>query len=244
MNKSKVLVVFILICYVLFAIFQFSGSDSLAYYFYSVIVPLITVLYLFTVKRKSKLFLFFLIFHASSDIIGMTTVTLPYDESGILYDFDYYAANTSCILAYIFLIIKISISLNFRHIFKYFKMYLVVLIILNIYLLYVIQAIISPNLVFEIDYYLELIYNIVVLLLLAIALLNYLYKDNKKALYFFLGALGIIFSEVMDIAYIYIDQSVFIYFLSITLEFMAFYFLFQQSRFLNFANGEKKYAIY
>jgi hypothetical protein len=122
-------------------------------------------------------------------------------------------------------------------------MHLIVLSALNVYLLYVLHAIINPNLVQENDYYLEFIYNIVVLLLLSIALLNYFYKDNKKSLYLFLGALCLVFSEVMDIAYIYVDQRCFLNFLATTLALGGFYFLYQQSKLLNVANEEGKYVV-
>ena len=243
MYKSKVLVGFVLICYFLFAIFEFSGNEMMSYYFHSFIVPLITIIYILFVKRKSKLFLLFLIFYSISDILGIIISNMPYDESQYLYDFEYYVGNGLYIIAYTFLIIEIGKSLNFKHVIKHFKMHLIVLSALNVYLLYVLHAIINPNLVQENDYYLEFIYNIVVLLLLSIALLNYFYKDNKKSLYLFLGALCLVFSEVMDIAYIYVDQRCFLNFLATTLALGGFYFLYQQSKLLNVANEEGKYVV-
>ena len=47
----------------------------------------------------------------------------------------------------------------------------------------------------DIDYYFELVYNIITLSLLSIALLNYFYRDNQKSLYLFLGVLCLVFSE-------------------------------------------------
>jgi len=243
MYKSKVLIGFVLICYFLFAIFEFSGYEIMAYYFNSLIVPIITVLYIVFIEPKSKLFLMFLICYSLSDILGLVIQNMPYIESQKLYDFEYYIGNALYIIAYLLLIIKIVKSLNFKHILKHFKMHLVVLSILNIYLLYVLHAVIDPNLVLETDYYLELTYNIIVLLLLSIALLNYFYKDNKKALYLFLGALCIVFSEVIDIAYIYVDQRCSLNFLATTITLGAFYFLYQQSKLLNIYNKEGKYVV-
>ena len=243
MYKSKVLIGFVLICYFLFAIFEFSGNEVVAYYFDSLIVTLITIIYVLFVERKSTLFLMFLVCYSLSDIMGVVIRNMPYDESLKLYDFEYYIGNSLYIIAYVFLIIKISKSLDFKHVIKHFKMHLIVLSVLNIYLLYVLHAIINPNLVLEIDYYLELTYNIIVLLLLSIALLNYFYKDNKKSLYLFLGALCIVFSEVIDIAYIFVDQRCFLNVLATTLALGAFYFLYQQSKLLNVDNDEGKYVI-
>lgn len=242
MNKSKVLVSFVLICYILFAIFEFSGYEKMSYYFHALIVPLITVLYVLFIKRKSKLFLMFLICYSLSDLLGVVIDLLPLDGSQELYDFQYYLGNSLYILAYIFLLFKINKSLDFKHVLKYYKMHLIVLIVLNIYLLYVIHDIINPNLVFESDYYLELTYNVVVLALLSLTLLNYFYRDNKKSLYLFLGALCIVFSEVMDIAYIYVVQRCILNFLSTTLALGAFYFFYQQSKLLNVAAEEENFV--
>ena len=118
-------------------------------------------------------------------------------------------------------------------VFKNFKIHLFVLLVLNTYLIYVLQVIVKPNLVMSIDYYFELIYNIVTLLLLTVALLNYFYKDNQKALYLFLGVLCLVFSEVIDIAFIYIAQRSILSFLATTLSLIAFLLLLQQSKLLN-----------
>ena len=243
MYKSKVLIGFVLISYFLFAIFEFSGNEVVAFYFNALIVPLITILYVLFIERKSKLFLMFLVSYSLSDILGIVIRNMPYDESLKLYDFEYYIGNALYIMAYVFLIIKIVKSLNFKYVIKHLKMHLIVLSILNIYLLYVLHAIINPNLLLESDYYLELTYNIVLLLLLSLALLNYFYKDNKKSFYLFLGALFIVFSEVIDIAYIYVAPRCFLNFLSTTLSLGAFYFLYQQSKLLNVSNEEGEYVI-
>ena len=243
MYKSKVLVGLVLLCYVLFAVFEFSGHEMVSYYFHSAIVPIITILYLLFIKRKSKLFLLFLIFYSASDLIGLVIANLPYDDSQTLFDIEYYVCNGLYILSYIMLIVKIGSSLNFKHVIKFFKIHLVVLSALNLYLLYVLHAIINPNLIHESDYYLELTYNIVVLVLLSVALLNYFYKDNKKSFYLFLGALCIVFSEVMDIAYIYVAQRCILNFLGTTLALGAFYFFYQQSKLLNVANNEERYLL-
>ena len=112
---------------------------------------------------------------------------------------------------------------------------------LNVYLLYVLHNIIKPNLTSESDFYMEFLYNVVMITLLSFALLNYFYRDNKKSLYLFLGALCIVFSEVMDIAYIFIAQRSLLNFLATTLALGAFYFFYQQSKLLNTINDEKSY---
>ena len=112
------------------------------------------------------------------------------------------------------------------------------------YLIYVLQVIVKPNISIDIDYYFELIYNIVTLLLLSIALLNYFYRDNHKSLYLFLGVLCLVFSEVIDIAFIYVAQRSILNFLATTLSLGAFYFLYQQSKLLNTSREEASYYIH
>ncbi|MGB5418518.1 hypothetical protein [Algibacter sp.] len=118
-----------------------------------------------------------------------------------------------------------------------------VLLILNAYLLFVLQGIINPKLVLENDYYLELAYNIVVLSLLSSALLNYSYRDNRKSLYLFFGTLFIVFSEVMDIAYIYVSPRSLLNFLSTTLCLVAFFFFIKQSKLLNIISDDNDFVI-
>ncbi|WP_370476709.1 hypothetical protein [Tamlana flava] len=241
MNKSKVLIGFVLLCYILFAVFELSGNDGIAYYSRSLIVPLITLIYLLLIKDKKRLFLLFLVFYSISDLMGLVIDSMPFDESGSLYDFNYYSGNLLYMISYLFLVIKICKSISFKHILKHYLVHAIVLIALNIYFIYVLQVIISPNLVVQNDYYFELAYNIVALLLLPLSLLNYFYRDNKKSLYLFLGSLCIVFSEVMDVAYIYISERGILNFLSTTLILLAFYLLYQQSKLNNVANKNEQF---
>ena len=110
-----------------------------------------------------------------------------------------------------------------------FKIHLIVLTALNIYLIYVLQLIVESELEYKYEYHMELVYNVVMLLLLSIALLTYFYRDNKKSLYLFIGALFIVFSEVLDVAYNYIDQRSLLNILGTTLALCAFYFFYQQA---------------
>ncbi|MFS4481508.1 hypothetical protein ACKGJY_00700 [Hyunsoonleella sp. 2307UL5-6] len=160
------------------------------------------------------------------------------------YDFEYYFTNGLYILAYVFLIIKIIGHLKFSTVLKHFKVYSVVLIALNTYLLYTLHSVISPHLVIPSDYFLELIYNFVVLVLLSLALLNYFYRDNKKALYLFLGTLFIVFSEVFLIAniYVYVD-NILLNFIGTTFAVIAFYFIYQQSKLLSFVNTNGNFVV-
>ncbi len=233
MSKSKVLVAFVLIAYVLFSVFEFSGEYDLSFYSDCIIIPLITLIYILCVNKKNIYFLCFLLFYTITNLFLLVISFIPYQEDLIIFKYEYYISNSMYIIAYIFLLIKISKSLSLVHVIKNFKIHLVVLTLLNVYLIYVLQVIVKPNIIMDTDYYFELIYNIVTLSLLSLALLNYFYRDNQKSLYLFLGALCLVFSEVIDIAFIYIAQRTILNFMATTLSLGAFYFLYQQSKMLN-----------
>lgn len=245
MYKSKVLKGLIFLCYVLYTFFAFSGELFLSSTFNSCIVLFFLILYVLCAKQKNKFLLLFLIFYSLADIFSFVSgIVATRFDSQKFYDFEYYFTNGLYILAYVFLIIKIISSLKFSTVLKHFKIHSVVLIALKTYLLYTLHSVISPHLVIASDYFLELIYNFVVLVLLSLALLNYFYRDNKKALYLFLGTLFIVFSEVFLIANIYVyEDNILLNFTGTTLAVIAFYFIYQQSKLLNFVNPNGHFVV-
>ncbi|WP_406684136.1 hypothetical protein N1F78_15810 [Seonamhaeicola sp. MEBiC1930] len=244
MNKSKVLVSLVIVIYVLFTVFGFLGNETIAFTLDSLILPLVTVIYFLFFNKKTLFFSLFILCYAASDIIGLIVNFIPYDNSySVIYKLDYYIGNTLYILSYAFLFIGICKKIDMLHILKNFKIHLIVLTALNIYLVYVLQVIVDPELELMGEYYLELVYNIIMLLLLSAALLNFFYRDNKKALYLFLGALCIVFAEVIDVAYIYISQKNLLNFFSTTLSLSAFYFFCKQMSFSDVREEEIQIAI-
>jgi predicted neutral ceramidase superfamily lipid hydrolase len=188
------------------------------------------------------------VFYSISDLFGMITENVLYynvssEEGVIFHEYQYYIGSSLYILAYFFLFIKISNSLSISHILRNFKIHLLVLSILNIYLVYVLQIIVKPRVEFKYECNVELVYNIVMVSVLSAALLNYIYRDNKKSLYLFFGSLFLIFSEVIDVAYIYISQKSLLSILGTSLALGGFYFFYQQSKLINEENEEKKYMV-
>jgi hypothetical protein len=108
-------------------------------------------------------------------------------------------------------------------------MHIVILSALNIYIVYVLLKIVNPYLGFSMEFVVELLYDIVMLLILSASLLNYFYKDNQKSLLLFVGSLCIVFSEVIIIAYMYISEKNLLIFSSSILSILAFYFFYFQS---------------
>ncbi len=222
MNKSKVLTGMIMFVYAAFVFFQFSDYHYLAAIFDALILPLITVKYFLGGGKKQLLFVIFLVFYSISDLMVLIEGNIP----PRVY---YYVGNGFYMIAYLALIIKILKSFSFLEGLKNFKLYFVVLIVLDIYIAYVLQIIIEPYASMD-EYVADTIYNILMLTLIPVSLLNYFYKENKKSLFMFLGSLFIVFSEVITVAYLYVREENLFNFLTTTLTLLALYFFCRQSK--------------
>lgn len=232
MHMPKILVSIILIVYGLFVICGFSGYEDVAFTCDSIIIPLVAISYFIFIKKKTLFFSLFLITYAFSELLGLAVGYLANNEDfKFLVDLDFYIGNALYILSYFFLLIELIRKIDISDIIKNYKIHVIVLMGLNVWLVYVLQLIVVSKTNTSNDYYLELIYNIVMLSLLSVALLSYFCRDNQKSLYLFLGALCIVFSEVIDVAYIYITQRALLNFLSTTLSLGAFYFFYMQTDF-------------
>jgi hypothetical protein len=87
--------------------------------------------------------------------------------------------------------------------------HIIILLVLDIYSVYLVSeiALKSDRLSGILDYSIEIFYNLIVMLLLTVTLLNYINRDSKKAMNLLLGALCIVFSEVMQVAYFYVSDK-------------------------------------
>ena len=240
MFKSKALFILILICYCSFIVLEINGNYELALNFNLLIAPLISVLYFLNVKDKSVFFSLFLICYSLPGIIIILIDNIAFID--LQQHTINRCGNGLYILSYLFLIVEIGKLICFKYAIKKLKFYILILVALNNYFLYVLQNIINPNLNGVVDYYLELSYNIVVITLLSIALINYFCRNNKKALFLFFGSLCIVFSEVIDIAYIYVEQGINLNIISTTLIVIAFYFFYKQSSLPDAKKEEETYG--
>ncbi|WP_035483460.1 hypothetical protein [Gaetbulibacter saemankumensis] len=223
MDKSKIMISLVLLIYIASVLCQFIGYDVWSYYLSSLIMPVITVLYFISVKKRTLFFSLFLLSTTVSDI-------LVFLEDFIPFDFNYLFGNSLYILAYIFLLVEIFSSMNLIKVIKSYFLHLIILSVLSVYLVYVLQEIVDPYVEMSYKYYVELVYNIVLFLLLSVALLNYFYHDNVKSLYLFFGSLAIVFAEVIWIAYAYISERNLLIFLAITLHLLGFLLYFRQAK--------------
>ena len=100
-------------------------------------------------------------------------------------------------------------SIKLKSVISKFPAHIIILLVLNIYSVYLVSeiAVKSDYLSNMTEYIIEIVYNIVVMLLLTVTLINYISRDSKKAMNLLLGALCIVFSEIMQVAYFYVSDK-------------------------------------
>ena len=225
MYKSKVLVSLVILLCMLFMVFHYQDNHYLAHVSRSLIVPCITLLYLIKNKNKSIFFTLFLVAFSFSDIISIFGSYLP-------NDLQYFLGNSLYIVGYAALSYKIILSIDIKFVLEHFKAHLFVLLVLNIYSNYVLIGV-EKEYVAGLEFIMEFIYNVFTLLLLSVSLLNYFYRDDKKAFILFLGTTCIVVSEVIQIAYYYIPEVENNDILGLSYSLLlifAFYFFYSQSK--------------
>ncbi|MDN3665438.1 hypothetical protein ACFFU1_15800 [Algibacter miyuki] len=240
MFKSKFFVVLVLIVYALFVFFEFSGNEDMASILETFIVPIITVRYLLYVKSRERFFLLFMVLYSLSDLVRFAGHFIHFNRGSMFFQTRYYLGNILSISAYAMLLVMLLKSLSIKYVLRHCRIHLLVLSALNVYLIYVLQAIQEPGIIYNIDYYFECLYNVMMLLLLSVSLLNYFYRDNEKSLFLFCGVLCIVFAEVILVANIFISKSNLLSFLVTTLILGAFYFFYEQTKQSNLSREFRK----
>ncbi|MDW5289422.1 hypothetical protein [Formosa sp. PL04] len=193
-----------------------------SYYEYSeylkgLVVPSFCVFYIRFYKCQLPYFNLFLVLFSISDLL----VFIP--EYDLLHeDLVYYLGNTLYIMAYLSLLFGILKRLEFRKILSRFKLTISILLVFNIYVLYTLvgsefetKPLVGIEFVKETiplgftmaSIILEFVYNCVILVLLTVSFINFLYRDNNKSLFLFLGSLCIVFSEVIQYAIFYPSEK-------------------------------------
>ena len=237
MSKTKFLVGLLVLLCILFVIFQFNEYEQLSCITRSLIVPMFTLLYFQSARRKSFYFSMFLILFSTTELTSLVSNYLPYTV-------DYYFGNGLYIAAYIFLILEVFRSLNFHYVLNNYSMHLIVLTALDVYVMYILLKVTPDISLLTMEYYVEITYNLAMLILLSVSLLNYFYKDTRKSFLLFVGSLCLVFSEVILIYYMYIEteKKNLLIFSSSFLLILGFYFLYSQSNYrIKEPNNEKEF---
>lgn len=230
MQNTKLLLGVIIVLTIMFLGFQIFGLQDIGNLIRPFLLPLLTVLYCMSNKCKKSYFFYFLVLYAISEFLGIFS---PLAENSFLIDnILFYGGNLLYITAYCCLSIGILKAMNLRKIFNRFPFHIVILLALDIYSIVLVTdtAYQSDFLYGIIDYLLELLYNTSVMLLLTVTLINYISRDSKKAMNLLLGAICIVFSEVIQVAYFYVsDINILSIVYSILLVFAFCFFYIQSS---------------
>ena len=237
MRKRNILLSFIIVLAIVFVGLQIFEQQYIAGYVRPIILPLLVLSYCLVNKERSSNFFFFLLFYSIAELSALFNYYAQYSK--VVDNLLYYGGNILYITAYTFLIIEIFKSINIKRIFNRFTTYILVLVVLDIYSIILVTDIaIKSEILFGVyDYLIEIIYNTVIMLLLSITLINYISKHTKKAMNLLIGALCIVFSEVIQVAYFYVsDQNILSIVYSILLV-LAFTFFYIQSN-LDFAHSK------
>jgi hypothetical protein len=232
MQKSKLLLGLVIVFTVTFFSLQIFDLGLASGVVRGLVLPTLIYLYCITSKERSSFFFWFLMCYAIAELFGaFSYFAFQYDWFDNL---SYFGGNLMYISAYFFLTLEIIKSMNLKEVFSRYAFPFIILLALDIWCVILVTEMSygSERFTQELpDLILEVIYNIVVMLLLTFALLNYMSKHSKKAMNLLIGSICFVVSEVTQVAYFYvnIDRNI----LAVSYTFMliaAFTFLYIQSR--------------
>ncbi|EDP69890.1 hypothetical protein FBALC1_10172 [Flavobacteriales bacterium ALC-1] len=239
MLVNKILKVVLLLLGVAFIVLQ-----SLAYEVEGVVISsltllLLAILYFRYTENISNIFFWFLAVFTTAEMCKYLSYVGPsIPKDGI--DYYYYITNILYIISYILLIVRIIKGLDLKKVFSELSIPILILIVLDILCVSVVSAT-TENVLSVYQNYLEFTYNAIIMILLSVALIGYMYRNDNKSMLFLLASIFIVFSEIIQIAYYYVledDQNLgFIYSLFLV---VAFIFLYLQSQ-LQFTGPEPEY---
>ena len=197
MQKRKTLLIFTIVLAIVFIGLQIFNLHEVADYVWPIILPFLTISYYLVNKDRTSNFFYFLLFFSIGELSSLFGYYAK--DSYFIDSLLYYVGNSLFIIAYIFLILEILKSMNIKNVFNRFTTYILILAALDIYSIILVTdiAIKSDYLQGFFDYLTEIAYNTVIMLLLSITLINYISRHTKKAMNLLLGALSIVFSEVI-----------------------------------------------
>ena len=225
---QKIFIGLLVILAVMFLGFQIFDLEVVASGIRAVLLVFLTLLYWHNAREMRYLFLAFLISFTIADIAAYLNWVMPrVSENGI--NFAYYIGNLLYIIAYSFLIIEILISMNLVEVVKKYAFHILILILLDVFSVVVVTDTAMSKLTNH-EYYLEFVYNSVIMILMTMAVINYIHKDDKKALNLLLGSIFIFFSEVIQLAYFYISDNKILNVLCSLFLLLAFLFFYLQSK--------------
>lgn len=199
MFLARVLGIIVVLLSVLFLGLQVQDFGAEAEIVRTVTLMLLIVLYVVSVKNKHLLFLLFLVVFTSVEVLNHIDLDAE-------FDYLYYIGNGLYILSYLLLIGRILAGIRLTKVVSKFPWQTVLLAILVVFVVYLVTDTTKSELSTS-EYALEFAYNTVIMILMSFALLNYMYRDNKKSMNLLLGCICIVLSEIIQVTYFYIAEQ-------------------------------------
>jgi len=207
MKSLKILDVVLIVLGIVFLVLQSFGEVIFAMAVRCLAFTVLALVYTKRAKRNKLLFIGFILLFVLGDVFYLFNSIVGNQYLFKYVYLDYLVNNIIYLLAYTCLIIKISLSLNFAHIVKQFSLYLTLILGIAIFFIYSLSEI-TRDFVSQSEFNFENFYNIVVICLMCVALINYLYHDDRKSINMLIGSIFIAFSEILQLAYFYLTDFV------------------------------------
>ena len=205
MITNKILKVVLLLLGGIFIVLQSFAYEVEGAAIRSLLLLLLTFLYYRWTENISNLFFWFLAVFTIAEILGFSSYYYPIIPEGEI-DYYYFGANILYITAYLLLIIKVLTMLDFKKVFLEHSIPILILVVLDIFCVNIVSE--TTEYVFtKSEYYLEYVYNVVIMTLLSVALINYMYRNDNKSMLFLLACIFTVFSEIFQLAYYYIMEE-------------------------------------
>ena len=206
MYKIKALKALLITAAVVFIVLQ-----VLEFEFYGAAVKVVlflglTLLYHIEVKDKNWFFRLFLFLFTLGVVIDFIAWLFSFSNISEFEGVFYYSANVLFITSYVVIIAKMLSALNLKSVIKKLPIHILVLLILDVFSVIIVTET-TEKVLNSAEYMLEFIYNSVVMILLSVALLNYIYRDDIKSMNMLLASILIVFSEIIQMAYFYIEDN-------------------------------------
>lgn len=232
-NIEKILIVVLIFFSIVYLGLQLYQYEITASGLRTLMVLLLGVLYCLKVTYKRLLFFLFLVSFAIAEIISFVSWFVPLPEGEV--DAYYYAGNISYMISYMFLIFQLLKSMDIKSVFLKLPFHFLILFVLDVFCVWIVTDTARSELN-NYEYWLEFVYNAVIMILLSLAVIDYIYRDDKRSMLFLLASISLFFSEVMQLAYFYVSENNLINMLYSFFIVVAFIFFYIQST-LKFSNN-------
>jgi hypothetical protein len=178
---------------------QICGYKEISDLVRPIITPLFIVLYMVCpIINRSKYLLGFLVLYSVAEVIG-------YGEGYLSNELIYYGCNSIYIASYLCLILEICSNFKIETFFKTHVFQVVTLLIFSIVCVHYLTDL--TNFEFGTPLVLELFYNTVIMVMISMAMLSFFSRPNNKSMNLLIGVFCLVASEILTVAYLYMDNK-------------------------------------